>query len=232
MGKWSEKILQKKNYKYINRFSECWVPDVPGDNNLAGELSHPAKKPAISLKYIGLLSRFDTGPATTGKNKKDHLLLIFSGPEPQRSILENKLITEIAHYKSTATILRGLPGETRLVPSTGMIQFYNHLPADELSKEIEKAEYVISRSGYSSIMDLGILQKKTILIPTPGQTEQEYLAAYLLQKKIALCIQQKDFSLDRALEKAGTFSYQPVTHTNGQLLSSVVSAFISGLTKV
>lgn len=206
MGRWTEKILQKRNYKYINRFSECWVPDTIGENSLAGELSHPDKKPSVPIKYIGLLSRFSYSPLGDG-GKKNHLLILLSGPEPQRSLLEEKIIHEISHYNSTAVVVRGLPGYASLIPSTNMIHFYNHLPAKELNAEMLKAEYIISRSGYSTVMDIVALQKKSLLIPTPGQTEQEYLGEYLMKNGIAPCMKQENFSLTAALETAANYSY-------------------------
>jgi uncharacterized protein (TIGR00661 family) len=223
-GKWTEKILQKKNYQYINRFTECWIPDAEGDNNLAGTLCHPQKKPAIPVCYIGSLSRFRI---TNEPVKNSHLLIILSGPEPQRSILENKIIRQIAHYRSTATVVRGLPGSDSLIPSTGMIKFYNHLPADELNKEMEQAEYIISRSGYSTIMDLVKLKKKSILIPTPGQTEQEFLADYLSKKQISFCVPQKGFSLLASVKSAAQFSYQFPSLDSGPLLEQIISKLLS-----
>ena len=228
LGKWTERILQKRNYGFINRFTECWVPDMSGENNLAAELSHPEKKPAIPLHYIGTLSRFEIKNI---KEEKNHLLLILSGPEPQRSILENKIVTEITKFIGTATIVRGLPGEASIIPSTNMIKFYNHLSTEELNKEMMKAEYIISRSGYSTIMDVTKLQKKSILIPTPGQTEQEYLANHLLQKHIAFCVLQKEFSLTSALQKAKQFSYRIPSYNNTQMLEKVISNFISSIIK-
>jgi hypothetical protein len=204
LGKWSEKILQQWNYKFINRFNECWVPDEEGENNLAGELSHPGKLPSIPAKYIGPLSRFEK------KNIdeiKDHLLIIFSGPEPQRTILENKLVDQIVNYPATATIVRGLPGERNIIPSTNTIHFYNHLSSEELNREAMKAEYIISRSGYSTIMDIAALQKKSILVPTPGQTEQEYLADQLMKKQFAFCVDQNSFSLLKNIDEARNFEY-------------------------
>jgi len=206
LGKWTEKLLQRKNYNYINRFTECWVPDIQQEEkSLAGVLSHPEKKPAVPVDYIGSLSRFETGNETT---KKNHLLIVLSGPEPQRTLLEEKIIQEIVHYAHTATIVRGLPGSQSIIPSTGMIKFYNHLPAAALNKEMEQAEYVISRSGYSTIMDLMKLKKKSILIPTPGQTEQEYLGNYLSNKQWLVSVSQKDFSLSASLKKANELVYQ------------------------
>lgn len=215
LGQWTERILQRRNYRYINKFTACWVPDTEGDDNLAGELSHPQLKPTVPLHYIGWLSRFRKKNIA---EQKDHLLFILSGPEPQRSILEEKIIKEIVHYHSTATIIRGLPGDASIIPSTNMIRFINHLPADELNDEMEKAEYIISRSGYSTVMDIVAVQKKSILISTPGQTEQEYVGNNLMKKKIAVCVLQKEFSLDKALREASAFDYAlPVFNTTSQL---------------
>ena len=206
-GKWSEKILQQWNYKLINKFNECWIPDDKGENNLAGELSHPIKLPSIPVKYIGPLSRFTSFSPLGDGGIKGHLLIILSGPEPQRTILENKVIDQIVNYPATATIIRGLPGEKNIIPSTNTIHFYNHLSSEELIREAMKAEFIISRSGYSTIMDIACVKKKSILIPTPGQTEQQYLAVHLMKKQFALCIDQKGFSLGKNIEEARNFEY-------------------------
>jgi UDP-N-acetylglucosamine:LPS N-acetylglucosamine transferase len=157
-------------------------------------------------------------------------LISLSGPEPQRTLLENKIIHDIGHYNGTATIVRGLPGETTLIPSTNDIRVYNHLPAAEMNKEIQRAEYVISRSGYSSVMDMVIMEKRSVLVPTPGQTEQEYLAKYLNGKKIALCISQKEFALQDALLKASRFEYKAVHYTGPSKLSATILSSLKNIT--
>jgi UDP-N-acetylglucosamine:LPS N-acetylglucosamine transferase len=127
--------------------------------------------------------------------------------------------------------VRGLPGSLSVIPSSNMIKFYNHLPAGALNKEMLQAEYVIGRCGYSTIMDLVKLQKKNILIPTPGQTEQEYLSKYLFGKQIALCIPQKEFSLEDALSKAKKFRYHFPEMNAGRLLQQTISDLIASLLK-
>lgn len=221
-GKWNERLLQEWNYKYIKQFNECWVPDNEGNENLAGDLSHPANRPAIPLKYVGVLSRFERKES---KEKKNHLLIILSGPEPQRSILEDKLIDEVVHYSGTADIVRGLPAADKQIPSTNQIHFYNHLSVSELNNKLEEASFVISRCGYSTVMDLVKLKKKSILIPTPGQTEQVYLASYLSRKKIAVCINQQDFSLRKALLEAINFDYRFIDINDNQL-KLVINSFL------
>ena len=209
LGKWSEKILRLLNYKFIDRFDECWVPDEEGENNLAGDLSHPENLPAIPVKYIGFLSRFNR-MNSFGENEIEtsgHLLIILSGPEPQRSLLEENILQQLSSYSGTATIVRGLPEKINSLSSSNHVQIFNHLPAELLHKELVKAEYVISRSGYSTVMDITAMKKKSILIPTPDQTEQEYLASYLTKKQFAYCVSQKNFSLQESIEKAKAFPY-------------------------
>ncbi len=228
-GKWSERILQKTNYRFINRFTECWVPDEESGDGLAGQLSHPLSLPSIPVRYLHPLSRLMKGKETVTKN---HLFISLSGPEPQRTILENKIVQGIGHYPGTATIVRGLPGEKNIIPSTNDLRFYNHLPTGEMNKEMQKAEYIISRAGYSTIMDIAILEKQSILIPTPGQTEQEYLAKYLAGKNIALCIPQGEFDLQNALRAAAVFNYNLPNHFHPAQLSSVISTFLKSVLPV
>jgi len=223
LGGSSEKILRNWNYRFINRFTECWVPDNDGPDNLAGQLSHPPAMPNIPVTYLGQLSRFQVGEqfSKVSKPRNGHILFILSGPEPQRSLLEDKIINDVSHYQGTATIVRGLPSSLSAIPSTRMIKVFNHLPARELRQEIESAELVIGRSGYSTIMDLVSLQKKAILIPTPGQTEQEYLARYLHQRHIAFTVAQKDFFLDGTLEAAKQFHYQVPAFPGSKLKQAI-----------
>lgn len=194
-------LARKLHYGYINRFTACWVPDGETAPSLAGKLSHPGKMPAVPLQYIGLLSRFK--PKSTQSEKKS-LLCIISGPEPQRSIFENLLRQQLTENKIPATLMLGKPGE---LSHSADQQFciYNHLDASGLQAEIAKAKIVICRSGYSSVMDLAAMQQKAILVPTPGQGEQVYLAAHLLKAGLFFCVPQDGFTLYSALRQAEDF---------------------------
>jgi uncharacterized protein (TIGR00661 family) len=222
-GKWSEKIIQYWNYSFINRFKECWVPDLKDEDNFAGLLSHPEKKPKVPLYYTGILSRLKK---LNANERKGHLLILLSGPEPQRSVLENKIIDELVKYNGTADIIRGLPASDVVLPSTNHFRFWNHLPTDELNKKMAEAELIISRSGYSTVMDIVRIQKKSILIATPGQTEQLYLAKYLMENRIAYCVQQANFSLQSALKSAENFPFEIRANTDDKL-TEIVQRFIS-----
>ncbi|HVK96784.1 MAG TPA: glycosyltransferase [Flavisolibacter sp.] len=216
--------IQELNYQYINQYIECWVPDNKGNNNLAGDLSHPNDMPGVPVHYIGPLSRFNdnTLPA-----EEKHLFVLLSGPEPQRTNLEKILKMQIAEYTGDVVFVRGLPGEDDELYISPNVSVYNHLPAEELENKMRKASMIISRCGYSTVMDIAALNKKSILIPTPGQTEQEYLGTYLQQKKLALCVKQGDFNLQKALTLAEAFRYKDFESISRQALSTVVSAFIN-----
>jgi UDP:flavonoid glycosyltransferase YjiC (YdhE family) len=222
-GTWADRMLQKRNYRYIEKFNECWVPDAPGPQNLAGELSHPKNKPGVPVKYIGALSRFTRSP---GKEEKYHALFVISGPEPQRSLWENIVVNQLARTAIAATVVRGLPGSQQLIPSTKTLSFYNHLPLAALEAEFQKADIVIARSGYSTVMDLARLEKKSILIPTPGQTEQEYLAAHLAKSKMAHTVSQKAFSLVKALEEARKEKFRLQEPFTGDELKYAIGKFL------
>jgi UDP-N-acetylglucosamine transferase subunit ALG13 len=226
LGGFFDSILRKINYAYIRKFQACWVPDEKSENNLAGKLSHPDKLPKRPVHYLGLLSRFHS---TGIQEQKNHILVVLSGPEPQRSILENMIVQKISQHNGTASVVRGLLTATNFIPSTNTIKFYNYLPAEELNKEMEQAEYVISRSGYSTVMDIAKLKKKSILIPTPGQPEQEYIGKYLSASGMAVCIDQKKFSLLEAIEKGKNFSYTSFPDYDDAEFKKIIKDFVEKL---
>ncbi|THU36958.1 UDP-N-acetylglucosamine--N-acetylmuramyl-(pentapeptide) pyrophosphoryl-undecaprenol N-acetylglucosamine transferase [Niastella caeni] len=205
LGKLTDRLVQYLNYFRIKQFSTCWVPDYEAGKTLAGELSHPGKLPAIPLRYIGGLSRLN---ACQGKTTSINLLVILSGPEPQRTIFENLLLQAFKQQPGNIVLVRGLPGSSSPVQSAGNCIIHNHAPAGMLNKLICNSEYVISRSGYTTVMDLLKLGKKSILVPTPGQAEQEYIAGYLHKEHLAYAVSQSHFSLKKVLAEVKTFPYQ------------------------
>jgi uncharacterized protein (TIGR00661 family) len=201
---WLENIIQKINYRFINRFMECWVPDFEGKKNIAGELSHPKKMPLIPVKYIGPLSRFQG----IGSNEIAYkYLFVLSGPEPQRSILEQTVLDVATKLTARILIVRGKPAEEKQEIISETYNICNHLTTDEMQIAFLQSEYIISRTGYTTVMELLSLQKKSILIPTPGQTEQEYLAAHVMQQNWCYCCDQNDDLLYH-IQQAETFNYQ------------------------
>lgn len=199
VGRWIDMRIMRWNYKFIRKFSECWIPDTAENNSLSGKLSHPATLPPIPVKYIGVLSRLKKEEK---KIKSNSLLIIISGPEPQRAEFENILFGQLNVSNLEITVVRGLPENDlpNAIVREGL-KIYNHLSADKLNVLINESEFIIARSGYSTIMDLVTLKRNAVLVPTPGQTEQEYLAHYMHEKKWMVCVLQKNFNLKDALNK-------------------------------
>jgi UDP-N-acetylglucosamine transferase subunit ALG13 len=205
MGTLADDFIQKRLYRYINKFTACWVPDWKNiGSSAAGDLSHPKKLPGIPVRYIGCLSRLnncDNGLKTTG------LLIILSGPEPQRTALEDIMMRELRTFEGSGLLIRGVLNDGP-VASLNKITILNYVSSTKLNSLICNADVVICRAGYTSIMDVLKLGKKTVLIPTPGQAEQEYLADRLHQQKRAIMATQKDFRLKSALEALSTQGIQ------------------------
>lgn len=221
----AEKIIQQMNYRCIKKFSLCWIPDEKGMINLAGDLSHPAAFPKVPVTYIGGLSRLEKQAET---RQKFDLLIILSGPEPQRTLLEKKMLNELKTFNGKAMLVRGLPGNTKTLSAKSDLVIKNHLPAKELEKAFNESEYIISRSGYTTVMDICKLQKKSILIPTPGQTEQQYLAHHLQKQGWCLSVSQKNFTLSESLQKAQNFKYR-LPDLNMEKYKEILTDFINSL---
>jgi uncharacterized protein (TIGR00661 family) len=213
-----EKILHRIVAFFANKYDECWVPDLATEPNLSGDLSHQLPV-STNTFFIGPISRFEY---TQPEAKKYDILAIVSGPEPQRSIFESILIKQLKESNKTCLLIRGLPTITTKKQDKN-VEIIPHLPAKDLQKAIQQADIIIARSGYSTIMDLAALGKKAILIPTPGQTEQEYLAQKLMKDGFAYCCTQENFDLNEALEKVKATKPITILSSNGELEKRISS---------
>lgn len=198
---WGEKMVGRVNRFFCNRFSEVWVPDMPGEPNLAGKMSHPAVLPK-HVHYIGAL----TGMSKIVAKKEIDILVILSGPEPQRSILEEKVVAQCKETNLVSVVVRGKPEHNTTMKLTPHLTMINSLQREDLSAMVAAAKVVVSRPGYSTVMDLSFVGANAIFIPTPQQTEQEYLARMLKEKKVCYSEEQNDFNLLRSLERAASYS--------------------------
>ena len=221
-------FLQILHYYYINKYRGCWVPDAKEANNLAGTLSHPRHMPRTTVKYMGTLSRFDKIDTET----RYDLTVILSGPEPQRSVLERLVMKELRQFEGKCLLVRGFPNDSNIHQyNNDVVEIHNHLPASELNKAIQQSRLIISRSGYTTIMDLVCLRQRAVLIPTPGQTEQVYLAGHLDKKGIFPCLKQTEFSLQGILNKVSGFPFL-FPEVNREEYKSVIGCFITDLEQV
>ena len=202
-GKVAKPALRQMIFSYIKKHDELWIPDFEGEPNLSGDLSHIDNYPVNNYHFIGPLSRFQY-VTPKAVNNKPEILIMLSGPEPQRTILEVKLKDQAFRLGLPTVILQGRTEENHHV-QMGNIDIYSHLPDDEFAGYMAAAKTIVCRPGYSSLMDLVWFGKKAVFIPTPGQTEQEFLAETLKQKGLYYYQDQKDFNLQQALVKSEDF---------------------------
>lgn len=189
-------MSSKIHQKIIKKFDACWVPDVEGNPNLTGKLGH-LKKSKINIKYLGPLSRFEKKNTETIYD----LMVLLSGPEPQRTLLEEKLLKELENHNGRVLFVKGKIEETQTAEEIntrkGSIELYNFMQSEELETTLNQSAKVLCRSGYTTVMDLAKLEKKAFFIPTPGQYEQEYLAKRLEKQLLVPYCGQDDFTLDQ-----------------------------------
>lgn len=194
----SSRFLSSIHGKIIKKYTHCWIPDYENNHSLAGRMSENLNN--MNLNYIGPLSRFENLTSTARLDKQYEVVCIVSGPEPQRSKFENYLSNLLKNHNANTLIIRGLPASSTNREKLNNITYLNHCNDKDFYNYVINSDIIFCRSGYSTIMDLIVTNKKAVLIPTPGQPEQEYLADYLNDKYGFVKIVQSEidqFDLDK-----------------------------------
>lgn len=202
---WMSSQASRWHQSIISNFDRCWVCDFKGEESLAGSLSSNAGK-LKNVEWIGPLSRFSKAgeeTVTTTKQSKRTIDIgvVLSGPEPSRSQFEKKVIEVLKGRKEKVVLVRGVIGPSKETAAESQISriehnlmIYDFMLANELEEVLRQSRILIMRSGYSSIMDLYALGAKALLVPTPGQSEQEYLADHMQQKGWFPSVEQREFN--------------------------------------
>ena len=194
---WMTPLATYFHRRLISKFDRCWVCDHAGPDSLAGELSSDSGD-LETVSWIGPLSRFSAGH---GANKDVDVAVILSGPEPSRSIFEQKVREKLAGTQYKVVLVRGLIGDSPRERAERNLTIHDFLLVNELESLIKRSHLVLCRSGYSSIMDLSALGARALLVPTPGQAEQEYLGRFHAKKGLCHVVDQESFGL-AAIQKA------------------------------
>lgn len=193
----AQRMLRGTNLRYIARFDSCWIMDEEEAPGLAGTLSHGRALPP-NARYIGIHSRMATEQPAT---RRYRIVAVISGPEPQRTMLEGILLHRLHAIEGEHLLVRGQPGHAA-PPASGNVRVVPHLGAAELAAAMASAELIVSRSGYTTLMDLCALGRSAVIIPTPGQPEQEHLAR-LHERTGRFLVQAQDrIDLQAALRSA------------------------------
>lgn len=218
-----EPVLWKINKSYIGHFDMCWIPDTDGEPNASGKLSHKSSVP-FPHHFIGIQSRIK--PAAE-MEKIYKAAIILSGPEPLRTELEKIICSQLMEINNGPYMM------VRGALTNIQCQVPNHVTCIDLANSetmqqiIQQSELVISRSGYSSIMDYLSSGTRALLIPTPGQTEQEYLARYHMEQNHFYSVSQEKLQLEKDMPLALT--YQPQFINNPKLLDLAIQDLIKSL---
>ena len=203
----AEYIIYRINRFFIYKYNRCWIPDNENMPYIAGDLSH---KYSLNGKtsFVGLLSRFSEEKNNEVNNsaEKFEIIAIVSGPEPQRSNFEKILLHQMQQLSCKCLLVKGTPTEIQEQSIINNVVVISHLNTSQMRNAINNSNYIISRSGYTTIMDLIALKRAAILVPTPGQTEQEYLAEYYSDRKMFVEIKQEDFNIKDAIAKLSVYS--------------------------
>ena len=217
-----QRIVNSIVYRFLSKFDEVWIPDMDSEFRLAGELS--AFPIGLNARYIGLLSKLEKQDLLAQGD--DYSLILLSGPEPQRSLLETIICRQVLHQSKRFVLVRGSEAPFSFEGKLANCEVYNFAHKNELSALIQRANIVIARSAYTSLMDLLYMNKKALLIPTPGQSEQEYLAAHLKKEGIYYSVEQSKLKLFEDIELALSFDQQ-----SRKGLSFNLNFFTEALTK-
>ena len=196
-------IVRYMIYHFIRKHNELWIPDFQGEPNLSGKLSHVRKMPLANTFFIGPLSRFERDQDTQNPKPENRIdiLCLLSGPEPQRTLFEKRLTEQLENSPFNSVLLSGKPDENRIT-KRGNLEIRSHAGDEEMRRLISSAGIIVCRSGYSSLMDLASLGTKAIVVPTPGQPEQEYLAKKMKEENLLYAVNQKDLLLEKDREAA------------------------------
>ena len=215
------KLSSKIHQHIIKKFDECWIPDINSNTNFSGKLSH-VNNANYNLKFIGTLSRFERKKITI---KYDYLVVL-SGPEPQRTLLENKLFSELKHSTKKILLVKGIIEAEQKITTLKNITRYNYMTSSELERAINESHIIITRSGYTTIMDLAKMNKKAFFIPTPGQYEQLYLAERLQEHGYVPFCKQDDFCIEK-LKEVDNYNGLSITNQESDCFSNLFNCFQS-----
>ena len=134
--------------------------------------------------------------------------VIISGPEPQRTKFEKIVIRQLDQLKGRVVITLGIPEKSFKI-RMGNAEIYAYMNRLEISRCLSRTKMVISRPGYTTVMEMIEMGKRGLFIPTPGQIEQEYLAKHFKYNKWCYYISQYRLELKKAINIANSYEGFP-----------------------
>lgn len=218
-----ERRLETVNYRWLGHLRQVIVPDTQEDQ-LSGDLAHSLEVfPQRVITYAGILSRLRRRAVSEDLD----LFVTLSGPEPQRSMLERLILQQLPSVRGRIVVTLGKP-DAAAHTRVGSADVYGYLDRSGQEEMMNRARLVLCRSGYSTIMDLAELQRRAVLIPTPGQTEQMYLARYHQARGTAFAVDQRRLDLRAALARGATLPPFRASVSTEQTVRRATSLILAG----
>jgi UDP:flavonoid glycosyltransferase YjiC (YdhE family) len=221
-------IVNRMNVGYLKKFNTVWIPDSADEPNLSGTLSHFKGLPATA-RYLGIISRFTNMEIPEGRQMEPFDMLIsISGPEPQRTILENRLTEQALKlpFKVLMVVGRTEDGKEKEKIGNNIIKIA-HLNSERMFMAMKSAKYIVCRSGYTTVMDLAALGQKAAFIPTPGQPEQEYIAEIYKKQGLANYASQDTADLFKLIEEYDNYKGFAEFKPEDDLLDKAIDEFLA-----
>lgn len=229
-----ENVLKFVVRQIIKKHNMLWVVDLPGKLKFAGDLSSVSVRSFPPGFYTGLLTRFSGINSDTKEHnrigERNYVLCIISGPEPQRTIFEEKLLSQLQNVSHDSVVLRGTPGNEN-IERYGRCIVYNHTDIEHFSSLIAGARLIICRSGYSTLMDIAAFGGKALLVPTPGQPEQEYLAGLFKSRGWCYCVEQDKLDLEKDIQIVLNYQGIPSFNDGNNSLDEAAEALLEKIVK-
>lgn len=211
------------NRWFIRKFNECWIPDVAVEPSLSGSLSHGSS--LKNIRYLGALSRMEN----LSLEKKYDVIVVISGPEPQRTKLDQAILSQAKKLPYRFLIVQGKTEQNQHYFIDKNIEVVSFMTSMALNNAIISSDLFIGRSGYSSLMDLAKLRKPALLIPTPGQTEQEYLANRLSANGHFFTQTQEQLNLEKGIPQALSKGALDDRYFDEYRLEAIIRQFLGSL---
>ncbi len=204
----AEEWAQTFNSHFHEKFTRVIVPDNSPDTvSLSGKLSRNTRQATLKrIYYAGILSSI----RKLDVEEDIDFLISVSGPEPQRTMLEEVIMKQVQTLPGKKMVLLGRPAENFEYKMDNLTTVKSYAGREEMSVLMNRAKFIISRSGYTTVMEIAELGKKRCLfIPTPGQTEQEYLSQYYQDKGWFYSKSQYCLDIVRDVEETKKYSGFP-----------------------
>jgi len=206
-----ERIVERAQRYALRGYRAILVPDVEGDDALAGDLAHDLDVDwRGKLVYIGPLSELQPNGAA---EDIDYFFSI-SGVEPHHTMLAERVLAALPALRGRSVVALGRPGSAADVRTVGNATIHGYLDRRAQGEMLARARVIVGRSGYTTLMEAAGFGKRALFVPTPGQSAQEYLAKFHCERGRVFSTVQSALDIACDLARAEAASGLPRLRTD------------------